>query len=179
MDTPYGRLYRPLNEWVQIGVFIGAFVGGPLLGWLVGEVPGDWSETAKTFVYIPFVAVFFFGYGLWIARLNAIAFDSIGKSILKALFILIVRRRKPQSLQEIAPSREKLLEMAVRAQRAGASFAPVGWVIGLFAGLAALLFDTSWGSLACFALVAVSVIAWGSMLAYLGRRGYLPFMEEG
>ena len=38
--------------------------------------------------------------------------------------------------RDVLPSRERLLEMLVRAQ-AGASFAPVGWLVGLGAGLAA------------------------------------------
>ncbi len=178
IDTPHGRLYRPLNQWAQIGLLFAVFAGAPAVGWLVGKIPGDLSENARTFIEVPFIAVFFFGYALWIARLNAIAFDAIGKSILKALFLFIVRRRKPKSAEEFIPSREKLLEMAVRAQRAGASFAPVSWPIAVLAGLGATLFDTAWGVGARFALLAVPVIAWGYLLAYLGRRGFLPFMEE-
>lgn len=179
VETPYGRLYRPLSDGRQILVLVAAFFGGPALAWAVGQVPGDLSETARTVVYIPFVAVFFLGYGVWVARLNAIAFEGIGRSLLKAFFTLIVLRRKPRSVQDVLPSREKLLEMLVRAQQAGGSFAPASWPVGILFGLAAMLFDSAFGAIPLFLLVAASVIAWGQLLGRLGRRGWLPFMEEG
>ncbi len=179
MDTPYGRLYRPLAQGWQILVLIAAFAGGPAVGWLVGQVPGDLSENARILLYIPYVVLFFMGYSLWIARLNAIAFEGIGRSLLKTLFLLIIRRRKPESIEEVFPSKEKLLEMAVKAQKAGASFGVVGWPVAAVSGLVALLFDTEMGLMARFTLVAGSCLAWGYALAFLGRRGWLPFMEEG
>jgi hypothetical protein len=177
LDTPYGRLYRPLNPWAQIAVLFVAFFGGPAIGWLIGHVPGDLSETARTLVYVPFVLVFFTGYALWVARLNAIAFDVLGRSFLKAFLLILLRRRKPESLHEIIPTREKLLQMAVRAQKAGGSFAVTGWPIGLFAGLLGLFLRSDFGAVPLFLLLAGSVIAWGYLLAVLGRRGFLPFME--
>jgi hypothetical protein len=179
LDTPYGRLYEPLGQGRQVAVLAGAFFAGPALGWLVGQVPGDLSETAVTIVQVHFVVVFFIGYTVWVARLNAIAFDGIGRSLFKALFTIIVLRRKPASVEEVLPSREKLTEMMVRAQKAGGSFVPVSWLVGLGAGAAAMLFDSSISAPARFALVASSVIAWGYALGWLGRRGWLPFMEEG
>jgi hypothetical protein len=179
LDTPYGRLYRPLGEWAQIGVLVGVFFAGPALGWLIGQLPGDLSETARTVLCVPYVAIFFVGYALWIARLNAIAFDTIGRSLLKALFVLVVRKQKPKSVQDVLPSKDKLLEMAVRAQKAGASFGPASWPIAIAAGLTATLFDSTAGPVTLFAPVVSSSIAWGYLLARLGRRGWLPFMEEG
>jgi hypothetical protein len=179
LDTPYGRLYEPLGQGVQFAVLAGAFFAGPALGWLLGQVPGDLSETAVTFVQVPFVVIFFIGYAVWVARLNAIVFDSMGRSLFKALFTMIVLRRKPASVEEVLPSREKLTEMMVRAQKAGGSFVPVSWIVGFGAGSAALLFDSTMSAPARFALVASGVIAWGYVLGWLGRRGWLPFMEEG
>jgi hypothetical protein len=179
LETPHGRLYRPRGEWEQIGVLIAVFFGGPAVGWVVGHIPGDLSETARTVLYVPYVAIFFLGYAAWIARLNAIAFDTIGRSLLKALFLLIVRKQVPKSAEDVLPSKEKLLEMAVRAQKAGASFGPASWPVALLAGLAAMLFDSATGALALFLLVALTCLAWGHFLARLGRRGWLPFMEEG
>ena len=178
IDTPFGRLYRPLNQWAQIAVLFAAFCGGPAVAWAAGQVPGDLSETARTVIYVPFVLVFFVGYSLWITRLNAIAFNILGRSILKAFFLMLIRRRKPHSLQEIMPTREKLLEMAVRAQKAGASFAVVSWPIGLFAGLLATFFRSDFGAIALFLLLTITVIGWGYLLGVLGRRGFLPFMEQ-
>ena len=179
MDTPYGRLYRPIGQWQQIAVLVAVFFGGPALGWLVGRIPGDLSESARTALCVPYVLVFFLGYAAWVARLNAIAFDTIGRSLLKALFLLIIRRRPPGSAEDVLPSREKLLEMAVRAQKAGASFGPASWPVALLAGLIAMMFDSATGAFARFLLVALTCLAWGHFLAWLGRRGRLPFMEEG
>jgi hypothetical protein len=179
LDTPHGRLYRPLSDWRQILVLVAVFFGGPALGWLVGQISGDLSDKARTVLYVPYIAIFFLGYAAWIARLNAIAFDTIGRSLLKALFLLIVRRQPPKSPEDVLPSREKLLEMAVRAQKAGASFGPASWPVAILAGLIAMMFDSATGGVALFLLVAFTCLAWGSLLARLGRRGWLPFMEEG
>jgi len=178
LETPYGYLYRPLPAAWQIVVTFAAFAGGPAFAWVIGQVPGDLSQTARAALFVPIVAIFFLGYGLWIARLNAIAFHGIGWRLLKSLFNLIVLRRKPESLADVMPSREQLLEMMVRAQKAGASFAPVGWLVGIFAGLAATLFDSALQPTNLFLLVAGSCVIWGYLLAWLGRRNWLPFMEN-
>ena len=178
LETPYGYLYRPLGNGTQILVLFAAFIGGPAFAWVIGQVPGDLSQTARDVLFVPLVAIFFFGYGVWIARLNAIAFHGIGWGLLKALFNLIVFRRKPDSISELMPSRDKLLEMMVRAQKAGSSFAPVGWLVGLISGLAATLFDSAMQPAKLFFLVGGSCVVWGYLLAWLGRRNWLPFMES-
>ena len=178
LQTPYGYLYRPLGHGWQIVVVIAAFIGGPAFAWVIGQVPGDLSQTAKDVLFIPMVAIFFLGYGLWIARLNAIAFHGIGWGLLKALFMFIVFRRKPDSVADLMPSRDKLLEMLVRAQKAGSSFAPVGWLVGLISGLAAMLFDSALHPAKLFFLVCGGCVIWGYLLAWLGRRNWLPFMEN-
>ncbi len=178
LETPYGYLYRPLSEGKQLIVTIAAFVGGPAFGWVIGQVPGDLTETARNFLYVPMVVIFFMGYSLWIARLNVIAFQGIGWGLLKTLFALIVLRRKPKSIEDVMPSRDKLLEMMVRAQKAGASFAPVGWLVGIVSGLIAMLFDSAMGPARLFLLVGAGCVIWGYLLAWLGRRSWLPFMES-
>jgi hypothetical protein len=144
----------------------------------MGHVPGVSVVGAKNVLFVPMVAIFFFGYGLWVTRLNAIAFGSIGWSLLKALFRILILKRKPEAVAELMPAHEKLVAMAVRAQIAGASFAPVGWLIGVIAGVAAILFDSSMSAPKLFVLVAGACIMWGHLLAYLGRHGWLPFLEE-
>jgi hypothetical protein len=145
---------------------------------VVGHLPGDLSEAARTFLYVPYLLVFFCGYSLWVMRLNALVFHGIGWNLLKVFFQWILLKRKPRSVEEVLPSKEQWLEMLVRAQKAGASFGPVGWPIGITAGLMALLFSSAMGPLSRFALVAGSCIAWGHLLGCLGRRGWLPFMQE-
>ena len=178
IDTPYGRLHKPLPHGRQLLVLVAAFCGGPAVGWVVGQVPGDLSEGARTLVYIPYVVIFMVGYATWVARLNAIAFDTIGRSLLKALFWLIVRRQKPPDAEDLLPSKEKLLEMAVHAQIAGASFFPASWPVAGLAGLISLLFDSATSAIALFLLTSTTCLAWGYLLGWMGRRGWLPFMEE-
>jgi hypothetical protein len=178
LDTPYGRLYRPRATLHQLGMLVIAFAGGPLVGWAVGRAIGDLSETAAAILWLPYALVFFLGYALWLARLNALVFGTLGWSALKAVFSIVVRRRRPESLAEVLPSRDRLLEMLVRAQRAGWSFAPVGWAIGLAAGLTAMLFSSRVSPQGRGALVLITTILWGHLLAWLGRRGWLPFPEE-
>jgi hypothetical protein len=179
VDTPIGRLHKPLPFGKQALVLGAAFFGGPMVGWLMGEIPGDLSESARTMLYVPYVATFFLGYALWVARLNAIAFDAIGRSLLVALFRMIVLRRKPASPAEVLPSKEKLLEMAVRAQKAGASFVPASLPIAGLAGLIVMLFDTDMSRVALLLATVTTCVGWGCVLGWLGRHGWLPFMEEG
>ena len=178
LATPYGYLYRPLSNGRQMLVVVAAFVGGPAFGWVIASVPGDLSQTARDSLFIPMMAIFFMGYGLWITRLNAIAFEGIGWGIVKVLFNLIAFRRKPESLHDVLPSRDKLLQMLVRAQKAGASFAPAGWLVGVISGSIAVLFDSAMAPAKMFLLVAGACVIWGHALAWLGRRGWLPFMES-
>jgi hypothetical protein len=154
-----------------------AFFGSAAVGHAVGLIPGDLSENARGVLYVPPMLVFFMGYATWMARLQGLAFTTITWGLLKALFRLAVRRQKPSSVADVLPSRDDLLKMAVLGQKAGASFAPIGWLVGLPAAGVASLFDSQLSALARFALVAFAIVAWGHVLARLGRRGWLPFPE--
>lgn len=177
METGAGRLYKPQPWGIQACFFVAAFAGAVGAGWVVGAAMPDLPEGARNFLFVPFVLIFFLGYGLWLARLNALAFQFIGKGILKTLFMLIVLRRKPQKLEDVLPSREKLLEMLVRGQRAASSFLAAAFPVGIVAGVIALFFETAMSLLMREVFVAGGCIAWGWLLMYLGRRGYLPFPE--
>ncbi len=179
LETPYGYLYRPLPAGWQIVVAFAAFAGGAAFAWVIGQVPGDLSQTARDIMFVPFVAIFFLEYGLWIARLNVIAFHGTGWDLLKAFLKLVVSRRKPESLADVMPSRDQLLEMMVRARKAGISFAPVGWLVGIIAGLAATLLDSALQPIKLFLLVGGGCVIWSYLLAWLGRRNWLPFMQNG
>lgn len=177
IETPHGRLYKPSGGLVQFVCFAAAFFGGPLLGVLIGMYMGDLSDTAQIALYLPFVAIFFLGYGLWTARLSALAFTGIGRGILKALFMLIVRRKKPDSVHDVLPSKEKLLEMAVKAQKSAWSFLLIAIPVALVSVFVALLFETSVSAWERVLLIGGGVLAWGWLLGTLGRRGLLPIME--
>lgn len=179
METPFGTLYEPVGQWVQVSALLGVFGGSIALGRLAGLALGDLGETESNLLFIPFVAVLFAGYALWSARLKALAFEMVGKGILGALWTLVVRRRKPENLQDLLPSKEKLLEMAVRAQKTSSSFRIAALPVAGIAGLVVLLFDATVGPVTRVLVVAGGCLAWGWFLARLARRGYLPVMEEG
>lgn len=121
--------------------------------------------------------VFFFGYGLWVARVNAIVFDTIGRSVLKALWQMIVHRKQPDARETVLPSREKLIELLVRVQKGGASFRGISWPIAALALPIGLMCESSMRGMELVALLAATIIAWGFFLGFLGRRGWLPFPE--
>lgn len=177
-ETPYGVLYRPRPWWIQAPLLLGAFAGSIGLGEAVGLTLGGLSENAQIFLYLPFVLVLVAGYSLWMARLQALAFDMLGRSLLKALFILIVRRRKPENMEELIPTVEKIEKMAVRAQQASSAFWIVAIPIGLFGGGAAMLIDAPAGILFRAFAVGAGCVVWGYILTFLARRGWLPILEE-
>jgi hypothetical protein len=179
LETQAGFLYKPRRWGVQIAVAAAAFFGGPALGWGIGGLMPGISDDARTFLCVPFVAVFFLGYGLWLARLNALAFSFIGKGLLKALFMLLVRRRKPERLEDVLPSKDKILEMLVRGQRAASSFLAVSVPVAIVAGAVVTFYETPLSLPMRWALAAGGCVGWGWALSFLGRRGFLPFPEEG
>jgi MFS family permease len=176
-DTPYGKLYEPKRTLVQFAVFCGAFFGGPLFAMLVGGFLGGLSETAQTALYVPFVAIFFLGYGLWVSRLNLLGFNLLGRGLLKTFFMLIVLRRKPTSLEDVMPSPEKFVEAAVKAQKAGWSFLLMAIPVACVAALAAMIADAETGAAGRAVIVGGACLIWGYALGWLARHGYLPFME--
>lgn len=176
VETSREGLHEPVGMGRQALVLAAAFAGGPAIGWVVGSV-GGLPETARTLVCVAFVLVFFLGYAAWVARLKLIAFEGLGASLLKALVLLLFFRRKPQAA-EVLPTRGRLLEMALKAQAASGSFRRVGWLVGLCAGVVAALFESATAPAARFVLVSATCVAWGYALSLLGRRGWLPVMEE-
>ena len=176
LETPQGKLYRPWATGAQIAALAAAFFGGPLAAWLLGQAIGV-TELAQTVLYAAFVLVFFLGYAAWTARLNALAFATLGRGLLKGLFSLLIRRRKPESLEEIIPSKEALLAMAVKAQRAGWLFFWCGLPLAGLAGLTAVLFDSPTGPFARLFGVTGALAAWAWLLGFAARRGYLPMAE--
>lgn len=176
-ETPFGRLYEPRGGIVQFLTFCMAFFGGPVFGMGVGSLLGNLSESAQIALYVPFVMTFFLGYTLWVSRLNMLAFNLIGRGLFKALFCLIVLRRKPRNVEDILPSRDKLLEAAVKAQQAGWSFFAASIPVAGLAMLGALIIDADTGPAGRLAVVGSACLLWGYALGWLGRHGYLPIME--
>jgi hypothetical protein len=176
-STAFGVLYRPKSFGVQIPVLFGAFLGGPAAGWVLVQVLGGVSENGSIFLYVSTTSIFFLGYALWATRLAALAFNAFGKQLLRALFLMIVRRQKPRSADELLPTREKLEELVVRAQKASSSFFVVSIPVGLISGTLARLLETGSEKWVQSVVVVAGCLSWGWALSILGRRGYLPLPE--
>lgn len=126
---------------------------------------------------VPFVAIAFLGYVVWTARLQALAFSVLGKGLARALWRLVVRRRKPENIDDILPAREELERTAVRGQAAASSFCLVSFPVALVCGAGAALLDSPIGLATRIAVLVAACLVWGAVLSFLGRRGYLPILE--
>ena len=175
-QTPHGLLYPPVKQGRQLLNLFGTFVASLLLGFIPRLAFGEISETARTFLHVPFVLVFGFGYAGWAARLHALGMEFLGRGIFKVLVQIILFRRKPTSLAEVLPDKEKLTQMAVRGQKAASSFLIVAFPVALLAAFATIFIQTGLGFLR-FPMVVLPVVLWGWWLMRLGRRGHLPFPE--
>lgn len=178
IETPHGVLYKPQPMWIQIPMLFAAFGGSIGLAWLVGVMIGGLSEGAQIFLYVVYLMVFMFGYSLWMARLQALGMELIGRGLLKALFVILILRRKPEGMEELMPTKEKLLKFAVRAQRAASAFWMVAIPLAAGAGAGSLLMQSEAGWMMRGLLTSSGCLAWGTALAMLARRGYLPLPEE-
>ena len=178
IETPKGYLYNPPELSKQIISLITFVFIAVFLGWVISSIPGDISDFAKSIFYIPFILVFFFGYSAWIGWLNIIVFDTFKWSMIKTLFAFFVNKKKPESMQELLPTNEKLIELMVRAQKAAKTFFILSWPIGIAGGIAVTFLKTSSDTLLLSIAVAVSTIFYGYTISYFGRRGYLPFPED-
>jgi hypothetical protein len=172
-------LYRPRGLGYQILAVFGALIAMLPASRAVSLLLGGLSANAETFLFLPLLLIFMLGYGLWLTRLQAIAFHFLGKVLIRAFFNLIVRKRKPENPDNLLPSAEKFEEMAVRAQQAASSFFAVSIPIAVAGGLAALLFESPAAAWLRLTVVAGMCLLWGYGLTWLGRRGYLPLPEEG
>jgi hypothetical protein len=176
-ETPYGKLYEPKRTAVQFAIFCLAFFGGPFVATLVGHFLGNLSDGAQVVLYLPFVAIFFLGYGLWVSRLNMLGFNLIGRGLLKAVFTILLLRRKPKSIDDILPSPEKIVEAAVKAQKAGWSFFAMSVPVACVAMVAGLIMDADMGAAERTFVIGGACLSWGYALGWLARHAYLPFMD--
>ena len=177
-STPYGLLYPPAKQGLQLLILFGALGGSLLLGFIPRLAFGEISANARTFLHAPFVLVFAFGYAGWAARLHALGMEFLGRSLFKALVQLLIFRRKPRSLAEVLPDKDKLAQMAVRGQKAASAFLFASILLALFTAMATIFIKTELGWFVRFLMVVVPVVLWGWWLTRLGRRGYLPFPES-
>lgn len=178
VSTPNGYLYYPPPQGIQIIFVIGAFLSAIFLGWLISNIADIQSEFSSGVIYFIFLLIFFFGYGLWVSFVGALAFSSIKWPIIKVLIKLFIKKEKPKSINEFFPEREKLIELLVRVQKHSRTFVIVCWPLGILGGFASLFMSSSLNSSLLFMLIFIGSIIYGHSLFYFGRRGYLPLPEE-
>lgn len=175
--TPHGEIHSPPAFGVQIAVTFASFAASIGLGFFLVAALRLESFGARVFAQAPFVLTFILGYALWTARVRALVFHTVGRGLLKALIIMLLKKRAPSRVEDVLPSREKLLEMLVRAQKAASSFALVAAPVGFLCALGVALFDGFPGAGGRATTVAVLCLLWGIVLSVLGRRGLLPIGE--
>jgi hypothetical protein len=178
-ETPHGLLYAPAKQGRQLLNFVGAFIASILVGFIPRLAFGELSDAARTLLHVPFVLVFAFGYAGWAARLQALGVELLGRSLFKVLLQLILFRRKPRSLADVIPDRDKFLQLAVRGQKAASSFFIASFPVALLSAFAVLFIKTELGWFLRIPVIVVLVVLWGWWLMRLGRRGHLPFPEPG
>ena len=179
VELSAGTLFKPQSAGVQFVSLFAVFVVGPGLGWVIAEVLGGVSRNGQIALYIPYVAILFLGYGLWSVRLKTIAFRQLGLGFFRAVLMMLVRRKKPDNLEKLLPTKETLETMAVQAQSAASSFVAMSVPVAGVSGLLALGLTSETSAPGQMVWVAGSCLFWGWLLSRFARRGYLPIMEEG
>ena len=178
LETPAGYLYNPPEPGKQVISLITFLFIAVFMGWLQSSIPGDISGFTAAVFYIPYILVFFFGYSAWLGWLNVIIFDSFKWPMIKTLFAFFVKKKKLESVRDILPSNEKMIEMMFRAQKAAKIFFILSFPISIAGGIAVMFIKTSSSTLLLSISVTVSTVFYGYVISYFGRRGYLPFPEE-
>jgi len=179
IETPAGTIFQPQSSGKQFVFLFAVFVGGPGLGWVIAEVLGGVSREGQIALCIPYVTILFLGYGLWAARLKAIAFRNLGFGLFRALLTVLIRRKKPENLEAFLPTKESLEKMAVQAQQAASSFVVVSVPVSGVSALLALGITSEASAYGQLGWVGGSCLFWGWLLSRFARRGYLPILEEG
>jgi len=136
------------------------------------------SELAKGVIYFVYLLVFILGYSAWVSLLGVLAFSSIKLPIMRMIIRYFFHKEKPASVEEILPSREKMTELLVRAQKSARIFFILSWPIGIVGGIVSLFMNTSINSAIFFVIILITAVTFGYVLFYFGRRGYFPFPEE-
>ena len=93
---------------------------------------------------------------------------------LKALFSMFVLRRHPGRAEDFLPDADKVVELAVKAQKAAWSFLTVAVCTALVSMVAAMGIESTMGTGARLLIVGGACLLWGFCLGWLGRHGFLP-----
>jgi len=156
---------------------VGMAVLGPAAGSALAALLLRDSVWAEALGFFALPLVFGFGYKIWMARLAAVAWDHLFSGWVRALWQLLVRRRRPEA-RDVLPTRETLAAMLQAALRATSVFARVGLYFGGLSGVLAALAARPGMSAAAGAAFFAASAAYGTALARMGRNGWLLFPES-
>lgn len=171
---PAGFEMRPAR--VQIGTIVGAVIVGPIAGLAIARWVAPGSELASFIGFLALPMVLGAGFAVWRAIVASVLFRGVYRSLLRALYMLIVRREKPKA-EDVLPDPQRLARLFHEVVRAAGAFARVGITIGILAGI--LLAIVSPGSrILAFVLMFGACVLYGRGLTHLAREGYLPMPEE-
>jgi MFS family permease len=176
-DRGPGELSPPRTQTQAALATAGMAVLGPAAGSALAAVmlvDSGWSQ-ALGFFALPLV--FGFGYKIWMARLAAVAWDHLVSGWVRALWQILVQRRRPQA-KDVVPSRETLAAMADAALRATSVFGRVGLYFGALMGALAALAALPGLALVSGGTFFAASAAYGFALARMGRAGWLVFPES-
>lgn len=171
---PAGFEMRPAR--VQIGTVVGALIVGPVAGLAIARWVAPGSEFASFIGFIALPMVLGAGFAIWRAVVASILFRGVYRGLLRALYMLIVRREKPKA-EEVLPDAERFAGLFHEVVRAAGAFSRVGITIGILAGI--LLAIAAPGSrFPAFVLMFGACALYGRGLTHLARDGYLPMPDE-
>ena len=155
---------------------VGIAVLGPAVGSALARLLLPESVWTQVLGFFALPLVLGFGYKIWIAKLAAVAWDHLVSGWVRALWQILVRRRRPE-MSDVLPTRETLLAMVRKGLEATAVFARVGFYFGILTGALAALAAGPGMALASGSAFFATSAAYGLALARLGRRGLLVFPE--
>lgn len=142
---------------------------------MISSIPGDLSDLASGVIYFVYLMVFILGYSGWV---SALLFNTIKLPLIKIIYGLIFRRKKPDSIEELLPTRDKAVELMVRAQKTAKVYFILSWPKGIPGGFFTMYMDTSTSASFLFITVLSIAVLFGYVLYCFGRRGYFPFPDE-
>jgi len=171
---PENFTIRPAR--VQAAAVIAAVLVGPVAGWAIAKwvAPGSGFASFIGFMALPLVLGA--GYAVWRAAVVSILFRTVSRGLLRALYSLLVKRTRPTP-EDVLPNAERIAAFLHESIRAAGSFARVGLIMGVAAGLLMAIAAPGARVLA-FVLTFAACALYGRGLTHLAREGYLPMPDE-
>lgn len=177
-ETSLEELLQERSTGTYAMVILGVLACPPAAGWLVAQILGDLSKSFQVTVFASLFSILVLGWGLWLARLSAVAFGVIGNILLRFVSGAVTGQKKSSHPEGAASRAEKDARMAVRLQRTSSSFFIMSIPIAAIAGFIAMFSDSAASVWLRVGVIFGLCLAWGSFLTYLAKHGYLPLPSD-